>query len=233
MLRNLIDETYLKGITPELSKYLWQGETNYNKQKQIAETIVSNDFKAKGYLLRQLRPQLDLRVSGTTVTVATTETATDEDIANRTRIVINTVYVSGTATVYLEGSDDDDTYVAVKFATTANTYTNGLTITATAETTGLIEKVYTYYRCKSAGTIDYDCYLVEDLYDLFYAYKWLSLICYNVSSENNDQFYLKGELYDKMYSDLWSSCTYFIDKDDSGDLSEDEQETAVTARITH
>jgi hypothetical protein len=238
MLRNYITETYLKGLFPELTKYLWTGETTYDKQKQLAEDLVSNDFVSKGYKLRQLRPQLDLRVSGTTATVATSETATDEDIANRLRVVVNVTYISGTATVNIQGTDvDDDSrveadWVDIPVSITFATPATAITCTAVEEITGVLKKPFKYYRCKSDGEIDYDCYLIEQIFDMFYAFKWLKLIMLNSMSMDNDQFDKKKEELDNMYSGLWASSFYYIDKDDSGDLDTSEQSQGGTVYLT-
>ena len=73
MIRNYIDEDYLSGYIPNLDSLLFTGETNFNKQKVLAEIEVANDFINSNYKGLFTRNDLSLRESGTTLSATTTE----------------------------------------------------------------------------------------------------------------------------------------------------------------
>ena len=87
MLKNYIDEDYLKGLSPELENYLWRGETNYTKQKNTANREVFNDVKDGGYKYQELMPELVL-YNYTTFTTTTTGNSY-QDTINRLRYCID------------------------------------------------------------------------------------------------------------------------------------------------
>ena len=65
MIRNYIDEDYLSGYIPNLDSLLFTGESNFNKQKVLAEIEVANDFINSNYKGLFTRNDLILRSSGT------------------------------------------------------------------------------------------------------------------------------------------------------------------------
>lgn len=222
MLKNYINETYLKGKVPELVNYLWTingtAETTYDKQKQSAEQIVYADMIDRGYQLRNLRPHL--------VLATTLPKDQIEDYGNRVRAVAICTTVTGTATIAITGTDDTDE--AYASAGTSDSLTVGTN-------TFLLNTYYKYYKYAVTGTATLSSvYLVEaSNYDLLFAYKWLELILRDVIAEENDQYHIKANEFAKMYNDRLQSFSPFYDKDEDGDITADERSNINYAKIQH
>lgn len=215
MIKNYITETYLKGFIPELNQYLFTGESDWSKQKEKAEQTVLQDLINKGYKVRNLRPELELDT--------TTE---EEDIASRIRVVVNLTTVTATAALTVTGSNDEDgTYETAGSAT--------IDIGDTSETF-LLSSVYRFYKYTAftGGTVD-TVNLVETIYDLFYAYKWLQLILENSTVQEGDKYDVQAKLFKAKYDELWNDAKFFYDKDDSGDLVESEGANSNIQTIIH
>lgn len=199
-MKNFITETELKGYIPELTKYLWTGETDFSKQKTRAEQIVISDLIDKGYTVRQLQTGLYL-----------SETDGVEDERNGMRFVVNAT--AGTGTVTLLGSGDDDTY---ETATT-------LAITTTGETSVLFTYPYRYYKI-TLGGVTGDAYLIETNYDLLFAFKWLELIMCDSFKEAGDQYYTRMEYFRNMYNEKLGRMKITVDADEDGSVDETESD---------
>jgi hypothetical protein len=81
MLKNYVNETYLKTFVPELTRYLWSGETTFDGFKQAAEQTVVNDFLNRGYKALALRPDLSLRTSTNTLSSDTTGVSYEDTVS--------------------------------------------------------------------------------------------------------------------------------------------------------
>lgn len=224
MLTNYVDETYLKGFFPELTKYLWTSETTFDKAKAMAEQIVFNDFINRGYRGAFLRPALWLKESATIT--ATETTASVEDTVTRLRYRYTVTAHTGTTgkTIALKGSNDDSTY------TTITTITLGTT--AVAETGALITTPYKYYKLTTTladGSLAYDFKLVETNYDLFFAYKWLEIILMNTMKEDGDQYHSKAMYFKDLYNKLWSDTKIFDDVNEDEEIDDEETQIMFTS----
>lgn len=213
-LKNYINETFLKGLIPELVNYLWTvngtAETNYDKQKTTANQIILAEMSNRGYQLRNLRPELYLD---------TTNPNENEDIGNRFRAVAICTTVTGTAYVTITGTNDiTDSY------STAGVSEN----LAVGTNTWLLTDYYKFYKYALTGTATLtDVYLVESAsYDLLFAYKWLELILRDCIVEENDQYHLKAKEMNANYNSLITSFKPFYDVDEDGDLTESEQQSS-------
>lgn len=216
MLKNYINETYIKGKVPELANYLWTGETDYSKQKLSAEQIVMADLS--DYQVRLLRPELYLETSLPSGQVA--------DIGNRNRCVIICTAVTGTATIEVFGANETtDTFVSAgvsdSLAEGANTF--------------LLTDFYKYYKYTLTGTATLDSvYLVESAnYDLIYAYKWLYLILKDAMVEKDDVYDTRAKDFDAMYNARLQSFKPFYDRDEDGDIVDGEQVSNNIVTIQH
>lgn len=202
--KNYITQSYLYGFAPEpeLTAYLWNGETDYSDQITTAETIVLNDCVNRGYNVRLLRPELTL-ATGTSA----------EDIGSRNRVVVVASSVTGTATVAITGANDlDDTFVSC-----------GSSTITTGTTSFLLSTLYRYYKYTLTGTATITSVgLVESNYDLFYAYKALSLIMKSARGREGDIYDIKAQEFEQMYQELFTNAKLWIDRDEDGELTTDE-----------
>lgn len=225
-MKNYLTETDLKGFIPELTKYLWAGETDFSKQKEKAEIIVKNDFINRGYRNAFLRVALKLRESGTELGETTTGDAVQDKLTRLRYVYKITSYTApekddAAITITLQGCNTSD-------GTFEDITTITVTATTATEQTGIISNAFKYYKVKTTivtGKVDFYFNLVETNYDLFFAYKWLELIMLDAMSETTDQYAERLEYFQKAYDKLWSSGLIFYDADESGTLDEDEGKT--------
>lgn len=221
MLKNYIDEDYLKGLSPELENYLWRGETNYTKQKNTANREVFNDVKDGGYKYQELMPELVL-YNYTTFTTTTTGNSY-QDTINRLRYCIDVASQSGSQTITLQGSNDGTNFTSIEV----------LTPTTTGELTVEFFNVYKYYRAVvtvASGSINLKIFLVETRFDLLFAYKWLYLILWNAKKSADDQFALKSEDVGKMYSESFDSARFYLDRGLTGRATAERASKIISVR---
>lgn len=210
MLRNFTNEEYIKGFYPGLNNLLWRTETDYSKQREKAEQIVINSLIAKGENLKAIMPELVLNRQGTTIDAETTGSAF-QDIINRQRLVVETIDFTGTsATITLQGSSDN--------SGTSQIWTDITSIEVTTETETtqsiLFTESYNQYRLVTtidgSSTIDYKGYLVETVFDLLFAYKWLEIIFRESKKNSEDQFAMAEKDCIEQYQDVWESARYYM-----------------------
>lgn len=196
-IKNYTNETYLKTLVPELTRYLWSTESNFDGFKQAAEQVVLSDFLNRGLKVIALRPDLDLRTS--TDTLSADETGVSyEDIHTRLRCVYNVTVRTGTTELVLQGSEDEITWNTIKTES----------VTATGEGSFVFIQAYKYYRINatiSAGTLAFTSYLTESNYDLFFAYYWLYLILINAGKGNENKYTEYANVFLGMYNSLWAN----------------------------
>jgi hypothetical protein len=202
-MRNFVTETDLKGYVPELTAYLWTGETNYSKQKERAEQTVLTDIIDRGYNISQLQKKLTLSDSSV------------EDYSNRLRYVIN-ASTTGTITLYGSNNDTDFEIVATH------------TISVAGESTGVLTNAFAYYYITTSITCTYDLYEVQ--FDLLFAYKWLELIMNDSIRSEGDKYNIARDYYRDLYNQKLNSMRINVDTD--GDGEEDTQLTSQTINIT-
>lgn len=197
MIRNYIDEDYLSGYIPNLDSLLFTGETNFNKQKVLAEIEVANDFINSNYKGLFTRNDLILRSSGTTISSTTTETISNEDKLTRLRWVVDVKVLTGVnKTLILYGTNDSgDNYTELN-SMTIGTSNVGSIISQT------LAVPYTAYKVTAtvpSGTLDYASSMTETGYDTLYALKWGGLIYFQNSKKNDDQWFMKYDEFSKKY----------------------------------
>lgn len=210
MLKNLIDEDYLKGYAVKLSALLWTDETDWSEQKARSTQFVFNQLIQKGYDVKKLMPELVLRNSGTSLS-ATETSVPAQDTINRLRLVIDNISctVSGKVLTF-KGSNDNVTYQTID--------------TITINTDSVRESItffdtYQYYKLTTtitSGTIDYKAYLTETVYDELFACKWLVFIFADLRKQDGDQFDLRLRFYEDMYNQLMNGVTIYIDSNQDG-----------------
>jgi len=197
MIRNYIDEDYLSGYIPNLDSLLFTGETNFNKQKVLAEIEVANDFINSNYKGLFTRNDLILRSSGTTISSTTSETISNEDKLTRLRWVVDVKVLAGVdKTLTLYGTNDSgDNY------TELNTMTIG-----TSNVGSIISQTlavpYTAYKVTAtvpSGTLDYASSMTETGYDTLYVLKWGSIIMFQNFKKEGDQWHSKYIEFKKAY----------------------------------
>ena len=222
MLRNLVTEEDLKGYTPKLSELLWTGEVDYSAQKEKATQFVFNQLIQKRYDVKELMPELVLRLNGVSLSANETGVAFCDTI-NRLRLVIDNISNTLSSKVLtLQGSDNgSDNFKDITTITVATTDTIK-TVT--------FHDTYKYYRINSAvdpaTTLDFRAYLTETVYDELFECKWLVYIFSDIRSSEGDSFDLKMQFYEMMYNNLMNSAMLYIDTNSDG-VPDSSRETNV------
>jgi len=210
MLKNYVDEDYLKGYAVKLSALLWTDETDWSEQRNAATRFVMNQFIQKRYDLKKLMPELVLRSSGTSLSATATSSAV-EDTINRLRLVIDNVNCTVSSKVLtLKGSNDNSTFYTID---TVNIGTDN------ADQTLLFNDIYKYYKITTtitSGVCDYRASLVETVYDELFASKELAFIYADLSKQEGDQYDLKAQRFEAMYNTLMNGATFYIDSNQDG-----------------
>ena len=197
MIRNYIDEDYLSGYIPNLDSLLFTGESNFNKQKVLAEIEVANDFINSNYKGLFTRNDLILRSSGTTISSTTSETISNEDKLTRLRWVVDVKVLTGVdKTLTLYGTNDSgDNYTELN-SMTIGTSNVGSIISQT------LAVPYTAYKVTAtvpSGTLDYASSMTETGYDTLYVLKWGSIIMFQNFKKEGDQWHSKYVEFKKAY----------------------------------
>ena len=197
MIRNYIDEDYLSGYIPNLDSLLFTGETNFNKQKVLAEIEVANDFINSNYKGLFTRNDLILRSPGTTISSTTSETISNEDKLTRLRWVVDVKVLTGVdKTLILYGTNDSgDNYTELN-SMTIGTSNVGSIISQT------LAVPYTAYKVTAtvpSGTLDYASSMTETGYDTLYVLKWGSIIMFQNFKKEGDQWHSKYIEFKKAY----------------------------------
>jgi hypothetical protein len=209
MLKNYITEDFLKMMEPEVENYLWRGENDFSKQREYAEMCVGNDFKRYGFDLSDLMNELELWEG--------TNNGANEiigvplcDEIQRGRAIVNVSSVSGSAdkVVYVQGSNDADSENWVNAGEVSFKGDGVLSF--------LLSGHYKYYRVRILipdGHLNCNVFLVESIYDLFFAYRWLEVIYVNIRLNENDRYGGKHSEYRNKYNDLWKGSKIFYDNE--------------------
>lgn len=220
MLKNYIDENYLKGYAVKLSALLWTDESDWSEQKDRATQFVFNQLIQKRYDVKKLMPELILRSSGTSISATATSSAVTDTI-NRLRLVVDNITNTFSGKVLtLKGSNDGTTYYDID-TITINTDSTRETIT--------FFDTYLNYKITAtvpSGSIDYRAYLVETVYDELFACKWLVFIMADLRKQDGDQFDLKLRHFEDMYNNLMNSVTLYIDSNNDG-IPDEQRETNI------
>jgi hypothetical protein len=221
MLRNLIDETYLKGYAVKLSALLYTDEADWSEHKKKATTRVLNAL-SQSYDLRQLMPEVYLRSSGNSISAEEIGTGV-EDTMNRMRLVIDNISNTVSSKVLtLQGSENNENFYDI----------DTVTIT-TSDTIVSFEFFYPYkyYRINSAvitGACDFRAYLVETIYDELFACMWLYFIFMDIMKQEGDQYDLKAKEFYRVYESLMIETKRYLDIDNDGEVDATSQNNSLT-----
>ncbi len=210
MLKNLVDEDYLKGYTVKLNDLLYTGEADWSEQKSRANQFVFNQLTQRGYDVKKLMPELVLRTAGTSES-ATAYSSGVQDTITRLRLVIDTITNTlSSKTLTLQGSNDNSTFYDI---------TDIIVATDDTSKSIIFFDTYSYYRIKTtivSGAIDFRAYLNETVYDELFATKWLVFIFADIRKADGDQFDLRMRHYEDMYNQIMGDVTIYIDSNNDG-----------------
>lgn len=243
MIKSFITDTELEEHYPNITDYLPDTLTDWSNQIGEAFELVLNDLRSRELDVRTMGIGLDLKRSASstadqnTLTSSTEATSTTGTHINGKdgfrRFFINVTALSGTASVAIQGSNDQqitDSTEPTNWETIAT-----LTPTATGESSVVIDSQYKYYRRVStvSGSITYSACLYEVYFDIWIIYKTYWIIFNYLSKNPDDVWDKRAKMYDTLYSAVLSGYKFSVDSNDDNLIGDsDEQNKSGQRRMS-
>ena len=171
MVESFLTQNLLTRGETAIGDYLRTGQSDYSNiwKESFADMLL--DFDTMDLNIRQLCERLSLQAS-VTKTAAFTGAISDQDYAQRMRLVIPVSAITGSAVFTLQGSDDEgsnyeDITMVADDGDSGTTHTISAIATGDRSNSYIITRMYEKYRLKliSIGTtITYTAYMIENIY---------------------------------------------------------------------
>lgn len=225
MIESYLTQNMITRGETAIADYLRTGQSDYGDIRKEAFTDLQMDLINRGYELRKLCKRLYIEETALTKTAAYTGAVSDEDFAQRMRLVIKVTAITETGVFTLEGTDDNGTnYTAISLI--ADDETQGTTQSITTATTHsfLITSLYKKYRLKviSIGTtVTYTAYMIEELYTHIHRERTRANI-YRTLISASPEYTEKYNMYMESYNRLITEGVKIVDVGDDEEISEDE-----------
>ena len=215
MLRTFIDNTDLIQEAPELQDYYRTGQSNWDTTIELARDRLEREIINRGKKLRLLTSKLSL----------TDDTKSSEDeIYQRTRLVIVTTAVTPTPTATFKGTNDESSETWTDIPLYVNNALSSISIGTTGTTTYTFRDVYKYYKLTWTGTITSTQYLVERSFELPHLFLSAHMAYKDLQRDVGGNFDDKAKYYWDMYVESLDNALYSYDVDDDGTAEADELE---------
>ena len=225
MIESYLTQNMITRGETAIAQYLITGQSDYGDIRKEAFTDLQLDLINRGYELRRLCKRFYLEETALTKTAAYTGAVSNEDFAQRMRLVIPVTAITGTGVFTLEGTDDDGTtYTAISLISDDETQGTTVSITSAATYSYLITALYKKYRLKviSIGTtVTYTAYMVEEVYTHIHRDRTRAKIYQSLISAS-PEYTEKYNMYMESYNRLITEGVKIVDVGDDGDISEDE-----------
>lgn len=243
MIKNFVNDEYLRQFYPKVSGQLWSEQSDYSKQINKAFDSLLSELQNRGINPRLCMTPLDLKLPddatpNTPLTITTeTATTTGEAFAGsyQRRLVVTVRTVTGTWTIKLQGSNNqtepetgDSSWTDIDGAE--------IEIEATGEASVVFNDLYRWYRYvsieDSAGSIEYGVYLVENILDDAIAYGTFILIFSDFIMETADLWDVRRAMAQASYDSALQSIKLSYDSNDDGvpDAVGEETNTSLTLK---
>lgn len=239
MIETFVNQNMLIRDNPSIADYLRTGQSDYSKIYNEARLQLVGDLINSGLEVRRLCQQYSLQASVTKTAAFTGTITTNEDYAQRTRLVIPVSAITGDGVFTLQGTNDDGSnYYDISLVDAAGDLATQMTIDAVAiglaANTYLFTETYKDYRLKliSIGTtVTYSAYLIEDIYTRLHLAKARSLVYGSMVNNEGDHWQNKKEEYEQEYMKLLEVGRFLVDVDDDGSISEREGDMHISQNI--
>lgn len=234
MIESYLTEEYLTKGETAIADYLRTGQSNYKDLRQEAFSDMLLDFDSTGLPITQLCERLSLQTL-VEKTAAFTGALSDRDYAQRMRLVIPKSSLN-TGVYTLQGSDDEGSNFAdIELISDDNTAATTVTIGSTAAVgddanSYLTTRLYKKYRLKlvsvvvdgSNPTVDYEAYMIEDVYTALHRDKTRAIVYRTLESTEGDIWIIKAEQYENLYKDRLATGRFRVDYTDDSIISRAE-----------
>jgi len=234
MIKSFLTESEVIKGEPALDDYLRANQVDFNDIMDEAFDELSSDLIDQNLEVMKICTPLSLKTS-VTQTAATDNAISDEDFAQRQRLVIDVTALTGNAVFTLQGTNDNGTtYTAISLRDKNGTKATSLAISEIGEHSYFITHLYKKYRLQliSIGTtITYSSYSIEDKILRLHKELTRKKIYGSLMANSGDGWESKYKYYENSYLTLLTSTKFAYDADDSGDIGEDEGETNINQTI--
>ena len=225
MIESFLTHEMVISGEPALDDYLRPDQLNFDSIKDESFNEMLKDLIDQNLDIKKLCKRLSLQ-SSVTKTAAYTGVWSDEDFAQRMRLVIDVTALTGKSSFTLQGSDDG--------GTTVYTVLTGLITPKIGKYTFLISSLYKKYRLNltTAGTTTtYSAYLIEEQYTILHRLKTRAGIYHSLKASDNDLWQGKFEQYLMKYEKSLADTKFYYDEDDSGEISDGESENNINETV--
>jgi hypothetical protein len=227
MIESYLTQNMITRGETAIADYLRSGQSDYGNIRKEAFTDLQLDLINRGYELRKLCKRFYLEKTALTKTAAYIGALSDEDFAQRMRLVIHITAQNGIAGFTLQGTDDEGvTYNDITLI--ADDETQGTTVTIStlpsAPASYLITSLYKKYRLKLitiSTSITYTAYMIEEIYTLIHREKTRAKIYQSLIS-SSPEYTEKYNMYLNEYNRLITEGVKIVDVGDDEEIAEDE-----------
>lgn len=220
---------------PALDQYLRDSQTDFTDIAKETFGDLLKDLKDQNLKLKRLCTPLSLQASETKTT-AFDGAISNQDYAERLRLVINVTAITGNAVFSLQGSDDNGTtYENVSVVDNDSLSSETITINQAGEYSFSLTNLFEKYRLRliSIGTtITYSSYLIEDTYTILHREITRMRIYGSLMANPNDVWESKYKYYTDSYMGMLANTKFAYDTDNSGDIDEEEGDININQTIT-
>jgi hypothetical protein len=227
MIKNFVEDIFLKTIYPDITDYKNAGILDYSTTIQTAYEMVVDDVENRGLDSRKCHVPIDLNKLSTdsAFQYLKSKTLTADGVSEafeakrERRFVINvSAKASGLNTFNLQGSNEaSEPEASSTYWTTISTLTWDAD-EATGEKSIKFSDKYKWYRLsvETSVSVTFTASVYETLWDFIIAYKTFINIFSAWSGETNDWIDIrKKDVLDK-YEELMATAKINYDSDDSG-----------------
>jgi hypothetical protein len=225
MIESFLTHEMIISGEPALDDYLRSDQLDFTSIKDESFNEMLKDLIDQNLDIKKLCKRLSLQTS-VTKTAVYTGVKSDEDYAQRLRLVIDVTAITGAHSFTLQGTDNDG----------VNYYdvSTGLTLSKKGVYTYLISGMYKKYRLNlvvSGTTITYSSYMIEEQYTILHRLKTRADIYHSLMAAQGDMWQGKFEQYLMKYEKSLSDTKFHYDEDDSGEISEGEGESNINENV--
>ena len=221
MIKSFLTQEMVIQGEPALDDYLRSDQVNFDDIRLEAYEDMVKDFVDMNLNMRKLCIPLSLKTSAT-VTEATNGTITDEDYAQRNRLLISVTAITGSAVFQLQGTNDDGTaYTTITVIDKSGHSTNSIAITETGDNVFYSTGFYKKFRLNLLSittTITYSAELYENLFTIIHKVKTRSKIYQSLMALQGDLWEGKFKQYKQDYMDMLTNSRYYYDSNDDEEI---------------
>ena len=229
MIESFLTQNMITRGETAIGDYLRTGQSDFSNiwKESFGDLLI--DFDTMGLKIRQLCERLSLQTS-VTKTAAFNGTLSDQDYAQRMRLVIPVSAITGSAVFTLQGTDDEgSTYADIQLV--ADDGSSNTTVTISAVATGnssnsyVITRLYEKYRLQLISvttTVTYSAYMIEEVYTTLHRDLTRRKIYETLMGADRDLYVVKFEEYSNKYNARLSEGRFRVDYSDDGAISEAE-----------